>query len=297
MSRAVDEARRRIARCRRRGRPASTSRTDEGGHGVVAGGVDDCVELIGIPGGEVVEVARCAARRAIGPARASPRAGRRRAPRHPPRARTGRRAGRSCRSRAPARLWPGSIFAARTARRRVASRLDERGRSDADVLGDLVGEPRRNEHLLGERSRPVAADADLVAVRADVVVAGAAVFASAATEHRVAGDALAEPRLVGGIADCDYAPGPLVAEAQREARVALLDVRHLAGVELDVGAADADPFDVDEQLSGSRDRIRHLLDRRLARRRDDERAHQPASLQYGVVVLPGHRVTRQSGRA
>ena len=35
----------------------------------------------------------------------------------------------------------------------------------------------------------------------------------------------------------------------REVRVALLDVGHLAGVELDVGAADADALDVDEQLA------------------------------------------------
>ena len=69
----------------------------------------------------------------------------------------------------------------------------------------------------------------------------------------------------------------------------LLDVGHLAGVELDVGAADADPIDLDEQLSRGGDRIGHVAHRRLARRGDDERAHQLS--QYGVVVLPGQRGT------
>ncbi len=84
------------------------------------------------------------------------------------------------------------------------------------------------------------------AIRADVVVAGAAVLAPAAAEHRVTRDPLAEPDLVGGVADGADASGPFVPGAQWEMRVALLDVGHLAGVQLDVGSADADSLDVDE---------------------------------------------------
>ena len=51
----------------------------------------------------------------------------------------------------------------------VAGGLDERGGGDADVLGDRVGESRGDQHLLGERTRPAVADADLEPVGADVV--------------------------------------------------------------------------------------------------------------------------------
>ena len=66
---------------------------------------------------------------------------------------------------------------------------------------------------------------------------------------------------------------PLVAEPHRVRRVPLLQVGHLAGEELDVGAADADPFDVDDDLAGGRHRGRHLLHPALARRILNVRAH------------------------
>ena len=96
---------------------------------------------------------------------------------------------------------------------RVAAGLDERGGGDAHVLGDLVRESRGDQHLLGERPGPAVADADLEPVRADPVMAGEAVLAVAAAEHRVTGDPLADPCLVGGVADRDHPAGPLVAEA------------------------------------------------------------------------------------
>ena len=52
-----------------------------------------------------------------------------------------------------------------------------------------------------------------------------------------------------------------------------MEVRHLAGEELDVRAADADTLHLDDDLAGNRDRLGHFLDAGLAGRRHDERAH------------------------
>ena len=64
--------------------------------------------------------------------------------------------------------------------------------------------------------------------------------------------------------------------------MALLDVGHLAGVQLDVGAADPHPLDFHEQLARRGDRIGHFLHRGLAGGGDDERAHHAASILPGI---------------
>ena len=69
-------------------------------------------------------------------------------------------------------------------------------------------------------------------------------------------------------------------------RVPLIDVGHLAGVELDVGAADADPLDVDEQLArGAATGSGTSSTAACARCGDDERAHQLAAVGSGDDVL------------
>jgi hypothetical protein len=65
-----------------------------------------------------------------------------------------------------------------------------------------------------------------------------------------------------------------MAGSERKVRLALADVSHDPGVQLDVGSADADPLDVDQQLVGHRHQIVDLLNLSATRRRDDERAHQ-----------------------
>jgi hypothetical protein len=65
-----------------------------------------------------------------------------------------------------------------------------------------------------------------------------------------------------------------MAGSQRKVRLAFGYVRHDPGVQLDVGSADADPLDVDEQLVCHRHQILDLLNPSAAWRRDDERAHQ-----------------------
>ena len=115
-----------------------------------------------------------------------------------------------------------------------------------------------------------------------------AVVAVAAPEHRVAGHATTQPRLVLRRADSDYPSRPLVTELKWEVRHALVVVRHLAGVQLDVGAADSHALDLHQQLAGGGHRILDLHDRGLAWSCDDEGAHQiPA--QYGSVLLPAQR--------
>ena len=102
-------------------------------------------------------------------------------------------------------------------------------------------------------------DADLEPVRADVLVPlGTA--GSAAAEHGVARDAAADPpRVDARRRRAATVPAPLVAEPHRIRRVTLVQVRHLAGEELDIGAAHADALDVDDDLSWTRDRAGDLL--------------------------------------
>jgi hypothetical protein len=53
----------------------------------------------------------------------------------------------------------------------------------------------------------------------------------------------------------------------------LVEVGHLAGVELDVGSADSDSFDLDEQLTLFRLERGYILDKGATRAIEDEGAH------------------------
>ncbi len=55
--------------------------------------------------------------------------------------------------------------------------------------------------------------------------------------------------------------------------VALFEVGHVAGEELDVGAADADAFDVHDDLSRDRDRLRDIFHRTPVGAAEDVGAH------------------------
>ena len=78
----------------------------------------------------------------------------------------------------------------------VARRLDEGRGGDAHVLRDLEREARRDDHLLREGTGPAVADADLGAVRADVVDTATAELAPTAAEHRVARHEATQPPVV-----------------------------------------------------------------------------------------------------
>src|SRR5690606_1807024 len=155
-------------------------------------------------------------------------------------------------------LFP--IFGQRAERRIHALRQPVQGRGGH-------GEP------FGQRARPSPADADLRQVGADVVVSGAAAAAAPAAEHGVAGDAAAEPAAVHALADGGDAAAPLVARPQRIPGAAGAQVAHVAGEQLDVGAAHAGPLDVHHDLAGPGDGRLDLLDLGLARAGQHQRPH------------------------
>ena len=144
---------------------------------------------------------------------------------------------------------PGSSAAACTARSALPPGSTIAPSASSTDVGQRLQGPYGHRQLLGERARPAVADADLVAVGAQVLAAARAPVAVPAAEHRVAGDPGAEPALVDALADAGDRAGPLVADPHRVARLAGVQVGHVAGEELHVGAAHARAFDVDDDLA------------------------------------------------
>jgi hypothetical protein len=132
----------------------------------------------------------------------------------------------------------------------------------------------RDGQLLGQRTVAATADADLLPLLAHMLVPAPAAPADPVAEHRVAHDAAPDPGRVDAVAHGGDGARPLVAQPHREARVPLVQVGHLAGEELHIGAAHPDPLDVDDHLPRSRLRGRYLLDRALQRSGEDEGPHR-----------------------
>jgi hypothetical protein len=147
---------------------------------------------------------------------------------------------------------------------RVAARFDQGSAHRVDAVGQCVQRRRRHGQLLGERAGASAADADLLAVGADVLEPAPAAAAPPAAEHGVAGDPAPEPGVVDAVAERGHRARPLVAQPQRVVGVAVVQVLHLAGEELDVGAAHADPFDVHDDFARLGPGRLDQLDGRLA---------------------------------
>jgi hypothetical protein len=74
-----------------------------------------------------------------------------------------------------------------------------------------------------------------------------------------------------------------MAESQRKVRLALADVGHHSGVQLDVGSANADPLDVDQQLIRHRHEVVDFLNLSLTWSRDDECPHQRRAA-FGLAI-------------
>jgi hypothetical protein len=165
----------------------------------------------------------------------------------------------------------------------AAARLDQRARDLVDHIGQRVQRGDRHGHPLGERAGEAAPDPDLVPGLAHVRPAAPAASARAAAQHGVAGGAPAHPARVDVVADGADGSAPLVAEPHRVRGVALMQVSHLTGEELDIGAAHADALDVDDHLPPPRYRIGNLGDLSPARAGDDERSHRAS----GSRLLPG----------
>src|SRR5262249_25641147 len=106
---------------------------------------------------------------------------------------------------------------------------------------------------------------------------GEAAFAAPAAEHGVADDVPAEPCRIDVRADRGDHARPLVADPQRVAGLAGVQVVHIAGEHLDVGAADAGPGDVDDDQAGAGHGVLDLADLGPRGSGEDERSHAATS--------------------
>src|SRR4051794_32047080 len=113
--------------------------------------------------------------------------------------------------------------------------------------------PDGDGELFGERAGSSAPYSHFLALLADVLAAAQASATRPVAEHRVAHDPATDPGTVGVSAHRGHGAAPFVAQPDREVRVSLMEVRHLSGEELDVGAADPDAVHRDYGLAGRRD--------------------------------------------
>ena len=159
---------------------------------------------------------------------------------------------------------PGTEAAARAGAEGVAAGLHESAEHGVDAVREEVQRRRRDREVFGQRASATAADPHLGAAFAHVLHASSAAAAGAVTEHGVAHHASAEPCRVHTVADRFDDPTPFVAEAHRIVRVALVQVGHVAGEELRIGAADADTLHRGQYLAVSRRRGGDVLHATLA---------------------------------
>src|SRR6266536_2947598 len=122
----------------------------------------------------------------------------------------------------------------------------------------------------------------------------AAAPAPAAAQHGVAGDPAAHPGRVDALADRGDRPAPFMSWPHRIFRVALVQVGHLAGEELDIGPADAGQLDVDDGLAGSGRGARDVRDDGLPRAGDDESSHDVADSATGEIPAAKKRAAHAS---
>ena len=137
--------------------------------------------------------------------------------------------------------------------------------------------PSEDGDLLGQRTRSPVADPDFIAVVAHVLMPSLTPAAGAIAHHHIAHHAAADPRSVDPVANGGDGARPLMTEAHWIGRMPGVEIGHLAGEELDVGAADSHPFDVDDDLASAGHRCRHVMYRTLFRRGQDVRTHGPGA--------------------
>ncbi len=119
--------------------------------------------------------------------------------------------------------------------------------------------PSEDGNLLGQRTRSPVPDPDFITVVAHVLMPPLTPAAGAIAHHHVTHDAAADPRGVHAFANGGDGAGPLMTEAHRIRRMPRVEIGHLAGEELDIGAADSNPIDVDDDLPRAGYRCRHVL--------------------------------------
>ncbi len=157
---------------------------------------------------------------------------------------------------------------------RVSAGLDKGTQRWVHVVRQLVQRRRGHQELLGERAWPTPRDSELFEIRTDMVATISAPLAPSASQHGVAGHSAAYPLLVLSIPDINHHATPLVADPQRVSRPTRVQIGHGSGKQLDIGATQTDPLDVDDRLTGIRSRPGEVLNLGLIGPSDDERPHQ-----------------------
>jgi hypothetical protein len=156
---------------------------------------------------------------------------------------------------------------------RVAAGFDQSAERVIHRIRQGVESRDRHCELLGQRAVESATDANLVPEFAHVLVPLPAAAADSATEHGVTGHSSTEPGCVNAVPDGGDRAHPLVTEPHRELGESVVQVLHLAGVKLDVGAADAGALDVDDDTAGCGHRWRDVLNLEFTRTGENEGAH------------------------
>jgi hypothetical protein len=105
------------------------------------------------------------------------------------------------------------------------------------------------------------------------MLSGATAWALSTAEHGVTGGATTDQSFIDRIPDGGDGAAPFMAEADGIGLEALLQILHLTGEELDIGAADADPLDIDHDLARSGNGRFDVDDGPLKGLIDHERTH------------------------
>jgi hypothetical protein len=166
----------------------------------------------------------------------------------------------------------------------VAARLDESPGAVVHRVREPVEAAGRNEELLGQGTRPPR-DADLAAIGTHVMTPGRAPSAAAAAEHGVAGDPRADPALVDVRTDGGHCAAPFVTRAQRETRLALLEIGQLPGEKLDIGAADSHPVNIDHHLARTGNRHGDALNAGRLGALDNQGAHKAGHRGASIIII------------
>ena len=188
------------------------------------------------------------------------------------------------RARGPAARSPGRRSAARDGAQRVAARLDQRAERGVDRVGQ-----RRAATSTGTASCSASAPGrpprmpTSCAVVADVL-APAHGSGGSAPQPSIVSPVTRRPiqRRVDAVADgATTVPHHSCPRRIGYARVPVVQVRHLAGEELDVGAAHADPLDVDDDLARRRRPAAARPGPRASGTGEDEGPHGAAPAVHG----------------
>ena len=142
----------------------------------------------------------------------------------------------------------------------------------------------RDRDLLSEPAGTVAADADLAQLGADVVSPGQAAPAHAASEHRVGRDPATDPGRIDPLPDGVDDPRPLVSDADRIRLPTVVEVRHPAGIELEVRTAHPAACDAHDDVARYRFGSGDIADAGRARTADDEGSHRDGTYRIAASV-------------